>query len=316
MFAQAHSVAFTDPVPEAGDETGEEDQDGLDPVDIETDKPARQALRAAAIRTAVSPDHILPDMAAIWRGNEFGTVVSDTVSSGWPALDQELPGGGWPCGSLAEVLSPQPSVLEWRLIGPALRQVVSKGGQVVVVGPPKHLHLPGLVHEGLDQRHLIWIQTDTPAERLWVTEQLIKSNAAGAVVSWLPQARQEQIRRLQIGAQGCEGLVFLFRPESAQHEASAAPLRLQATYGVDWELQVQVFKRRGPVHDGVVTLPSVPGGLASVLTPRLQRPSLLMPVSVSVHGPESVPAPVSLRENVHVVGSLAPRPVARSTRVH
>ena len=314
MFAQAHNLAFIDPVPEvggeAGDKAGDVDQDGLDPVEIETDKPARQALRAAAIRTPVAPNHILPDMAAIWRGNEFGTVVSDTISSGWSALDQELPGGGWPCGSLAEVLSPQPSVLEWRLIGPALRQVVAKGGQVVVVGPPKHPHLPGLVYEGLDQRHLIWIQTDTPAERLWVTEQLIKSNAAGAVVSWLPQARQEQIRRLQIGAQGCEGLVFLFRPESAQHEASAAPLRLQATYGVDWELQVQVLKRRGPVHDGFVTLPSVPGGLASVLTPRLKRPSLLMPVHVAA------PAPVSLRENVHVVGSLAPRPVPRSIPVH
>ncbi|MFM2275978.1 MAG: hypothetical protein RL211_1850 [Pseudomonadota bacterium] len=264
MFAQAHKLAFSHPVPrvggEAGDEAGEDEQDGLDLVETELDKPARQTLRAAAIRTPVSSGHILPDMASIWRGNEFGTVVSDTVSSGWPALDQELPGGGWPCGSLAEVLSPQPSVLEWRLIGPALRQVVAKGGQVVVVGPPKHPHLPGLVHEGLDQRHLIWIQADAPAERLWVTEQLIKSNAAGAVISWLPQARQEQIRRLQIGAQGCDGLVFLFRPESAQHEASAAPLRLHATYGLDWELQVHAFKRRGPVHDGLVTLPSIPGG--------------------------------------------------------
>ena len=48
------------------------------------------------------------------RGNEFGSVVADTLSTGWQALDQELPGHGWPCGSLTEVLSPQPSVLEWR----------------------------------------------------------------------------------------------------------------------------------------------------------------------------------------------------------
>ncbi len=260
----------------------------------------QQQTRAAAIRTPVSPGHVLPDIAAIWRGTEFGSVVSATVATGWEALDKELPGGGWPCGSLAEVLSPQPSVLEWRLIGPAIRRVVATDRQVVVIGPPKHPHLPGLAHEGMDQRHLVWIQAEAPAERLWATEQLIKSNAAGAVIAWLPQARQEQIRRLQISAQACDGLVFLFRPESAQHEASAAPLRLQASYGLDWELHVHVFKRRGPVHSGVVVLPSVPGGLSSVLTPRLQRPSLLL----------------SHRENTHVVGSLTPRLVPQSLAVH
>lgn len=262
------------------------------------------AQRAAAIRTPLAPDHVLPDIAAIWRGTEFGSVVTDTVATGWDALNQELPGGGWPCGSLAEVLSPQPSVLEWRLIGPALRRVVAADSQVVVIGPPKHPHLPGLAHEGLDQRHLVWIQAEAPAERLWATEQLIKSNSAGAIIAWLPQARQEQIRRLQISAQAFNGLVFLFRPEAARHEASAAPLRLHATYGLDWELRVQVFKRRGPVHDCVVVLPSVPGGLSSVLTPRLLRPSLLLAARENIN------------ESLHVVGCPAARPVAQFPALH
>ena len=111
--------------------------------------------------------------AAVWRGTELGSSVTSVVSTGWTLLDKELPGQGWPCQSLAEILSPQPSTVEWRLLGPALRQVVAKGGQVVVVGPPKRPHLPGLLHEGLDQRHLVWIQASAPAERLWVTEQII-----------------------------------------------------------------------------------------------------------------------------------------------
>jgi protein ImuA len=57
-----------------------------------------------------------------------------------------------------EVLCPQPSVLEWRILGPCLGKVVADGRQLVVVGPPKHPHLPGLLHEGLDQRQLVWIQ--------------------------------------------------------------------------------------------------------------------------------------------------------------
>lgn len=226
----------------------------------------------------------------VWRGSELASQINETLSSGWPELDAQLPGGGWPLRSLTEILSPQPAVLEWRLIGRALGSVVASGGEIVLIGPPKHPHLPGLSHDGLDQQRLIWIQAHAPAERLWVTEQLIKSNTVGAVVAWLPQARQEQIRRLQVCAQACDAPVFLCRPEAARHESSAAPLRVHATYGLDWELSVDVFKRRGPVHVQPLVLPSVPGGLAAVLTPRLRRPSQMF----------------QLPEAVDAVGSTAP----------
>jgi len=104
---------------------------------------------------------------------------------------------------------------------------------------------------------------------------MIKSDAAGVIVAWLPQARQEQIRRLQVCALACQAPVFLCRPEAARHESSAAPLRMHVTYGLDWELKVEIFKRRGPALDTVLRLPSIPGGLASVLTPRLLEPSRL-----------------------------------------
>jgi protein ImuA len=197
------------------------------------------------------------------------------VSSGWSLLDDELPGRGWPCQSITEVLTPQPSVVEWRLLSPALRQVSAAGSQVVIVAPPRLPYLPGLLHEGLDDRQCVWIRAEAPAERLWVTEQLVASNACGAIVAWLPQARSEQIRRLQVAALGARGPVFLCRPDAARHESSAAPLRVQATFGLNWEVVVQVLKRRGPLSDQPLHLPSVPGGLASVLTPRLRQPSRL-----------------------------------------
>lgn len=214
--------------------------------------------------------------SALWRGAEMGSPVTAVLASGFAALDAELPGGGWPCRSLTEVLQVQASVAEWRLLAPAMRQVVAGGRDVVVVGPPRLPHLPGLQHAGIDERRLVWVQTETPAERLWVTEQLIKANAAGLLVSWLPQARQEQIRRLQVCAQACEGPVFLCRPASAEHEASAAPLRLQLRFGLDWELHLQILKRKGPAHEGTLALASVPGGLESIITPRLRQPSVLI----------------------------------------
>ena len=238
--------------------------------------------------------------AALWRATELGTPVTEVIKTGWEQLDRELPGSGWPCRSVTEVLQPQPSLCEWRLLGPALRVLVAAGQTIVVVGTPKRPHLPGLRHAGLDDKHFVWVQADTPAERLWVTEQLVKSNACGALLAWLPQARQEQLRRLQVCAQACEGPVILFRPESAQHEASAAPLRLTATFGLDWELKVNVFKRKGPKHDGQLRLPSIPGGLDRILTPRLLKPSRIL---------------ADREERAGVLGSSTPRQAARR-RVH
>ncbi|UXH79712.1 translesion DNA synthesis-associated protein ImuA [Roseateles amylovorans] len=268
--------------------------------DPEPDLEALVSPSQNAARPALTP---LPSAIAdvLWRGDALGRTSTLTWSSGFPALDAELPGGGWPAQQITEVLQTQFSLAEWRLVGPALRTLVKRGTAVVLVGPPKRPHLPGLRHLGLDERHLVWIQAQAPSERLWCTEQLIKSNAAGAVMAWMPQAAPEQLRRLQVLAQSFEGPIFLFRPLEARHDPSPAPLRLQVTIDVDWALQVQILKRKGPAQETPLRLPSIPGGLDTVLTPRVMRPSHLRPQ------PATTPAPV--RERV----STVQRPSRRSS---
>lgn len=214
---------------------------------------------------------------ALWRGSQVAQAGQSVVSSGWTALDAQLPGGGWPCNALTELLQPQPSLCEWRLLSPALAGLAAGGGHILLVGPPKRPHAPGLVKLGISEKNIIWIAADTPAERLWSTEQLVKANPrGGAILAWLPQARAEQLRRLQVHAQSCDCPVFLFRPEAAQLDASPAPLRVLTTLGPDWALHVRILKRKGALLDGPVVLSAVPGSLASVLTPRLMRPSQLL----------------------------------------
>jgi len=271
--------------------------------------PARRALDApafsplSAVTSAPTPRALPRDIeAALWRGDQIGAPLGATMPSGFAALDAELPGGGWPCNALTELLQPQPGVAEWRLLGDAVRRAVAAGRTLVVVAPPHAPHLPGLQHLGVDERHLVWVRADRPAERLWVTEQLIRANAAGLLLSWLPQARPEQIRRLQLCAQSCDAPVFLCRPVTAASEPSAAPLRLELRFGADWELQLRLLKRKGPTHEGVLTLASVPGGLESILTPRLRQPSRLI-------------AARQARDTLHVVGSPAPRRTAARAAV-
>ena len=222
----------------------------------------------------------LPELAgkAMWRGNELGSSAQrECVATGFDALDKELPGGGWPCRSLTEILQPQPSLCEWRLLGASLSRIVASGGHILLVSPPKHPHLPGLMQHGLHQHQMVWLDARTPAERLWTTEQLVKSNPAGAILSWLPQARPEQLRRLQVHAQSCDSPVFLFRPATAQLDASPAPLRLLVDVAADWQLSVKVFKRRGPAHEQSLLLSSISQSLADVLTTRMLQPSPIAP---------------------------------------
>jgi len=231
---------------------------------------------AAIPRTVLDVGTLPPGVAAaLWRGDQLGSPVATTHPSGFEALDAALPGGGWPGRSLSEILSPQSATLEWRLLGSALAQVCAAGRSVVVVGPPRVPHLPGLRQAGLDERQLIWVQAETPAERLWSAEQLVKANAGGALVVWLPQVRPEQVRRLQVLAAAHEGPVFVCRPQTAAQESSAAPLRVLARVGLDWTLLVDVVKRQGPPLATTLQLPSVPAGLQTILTPRMRQPSAL-----------------------------------------
>jgi hypothetical protein len=135
------------------------------PDDDDAPGPAATPLRNRPPTGELSPKVA----AAIWRGTELGHRDGPVMSTGFADLDRELPGGGWPCNAVTDVLSPQSSVLEWRLLGPTLQAAVAAGKQVVLISPPKTPHLPGLHHAGIDAKHLVWVRAEAPAERLWCT---------------------------------------------------------------------------------------------------------------------------------------------------
>ena len=237
--------------------------------------------------------------AALWRGSELGGTTGRTVATGFSALDRQLPGGGWPTHSLTELLMPQAALCEWRLLGPALPAVMAGGGRIYLIAPPKQPHAGGLAQLGLSADQVLWIQAATPVDRLWATEQIVKSDPAGAVLSWLPQARPEQIRRLQIHAQSCDAPVFLFRPVAALSEASPAPLRIAVVPAQGWLLEVCIPKRRGASFDDALHLAAMPGNLEGVIPPRLQS----VPTPAAVHSnPET--------SDAWALGRIAPHSTA------
>lgn len=245
--------------------------------------PSSSALPSAtaAIRQleADLPAHVARSM---WRGQDLGGAQGDTVSSGFAELDAELPGGGWPGQSLIEILQPVHHQAEWRLLSPAVAMLLQQGARLLLVGPPHTPGLQGLVPEGVKPQQLVWVQAHTAAERLWAAEQALKAECLSVILVWLPQARPEQLRRLQACASRHAGLCFVIRPLAAQADASAAPLRLRLDLGA-WPvpMQVQVLKRRGPLHTRPIVLARWPAGLRPLLpavlptvTPPVPRPGV------------------------------------------
>ncbi len=181
----------------------------------------------------------------IWRGVPACAPLP-AVSSGFAALDAELPGGGWPRGALAELLVDGAGQGEMSLLIPALASVRETGGWSLLVAPPYPLHAPAWAATGIDLAHLAVVSPASERDALWAMEQALASGAPRAVVGWTRHADARALRRLQVAAVGGGALAFLFRPSRAAAEASAAPLRLRLAGAADGSLSIGILKRRGP----------------------------------------------------------------------
>lgn len=180
----------------------------------------------------------------VWRG-AAATAGVPVVRSGFAPLDAELPGGGWARGGLSELLCAGPGIGECSLLLPALASVQAEGRWIVLVAPPQVVYAPAWAAR-LDLARLLVITPENYRDRLWAAEQSLSSGAPGAVLCWAPQLESAAVRRLQVAAAASGALAFLFRPESALRDASAAPLRLQLGAASGGRLAVRVLKRRGP----------------------------------------------------------------------
>ena len=190
-------------------------------------------------------------MTNMWRGDQLAPSTPG-MSSGFRALDRELPGNGWPRSTLIELLVRDLGIGELRFLAPTLRTLTQSGKHVVLLAPPHIPYAPAFQAMGIDHRKILLVQAKRPVDRLWAVEQSLKSDQFGALFTWLDTeehdrlVRPELIRRLQLAASRTQGLVFAFRPFAAQEHASPAPLRILLLPRRYPEIAAQIIKRRGP----------------------------------------------------------------------
>lgn len=191
------------------------------------------------------------DPALLWRADEMAAAGGRTLPSGYPALDAQLPGGGWPAQGLTELLMAQPGSGELRLLAPVLRSFGNR--PVLWIAPPATPYLPALQQLGLSLDGLVWLTPASLIDAGWAAEQALRSRACAAVL-WWSDAPAGVWRRLNLAAQDSGCPLWAMRPSAARAQASAAPLRLWAEAAAGGQLSVQVFKRRGPAMAAPVLL--------------------------------------------------------------
>jgi cell division inhibitor SulA/protein ImuA len=198
---------------------------------------------------------------AIWRGTSVAR--TETLPTGFGALDERLPGRGWPRSGLIEILVSRFGVGELTLLLPALAALTRRpmARWCVWVAPPLEPFAPSLAAHGVVLERLLVVRAAAAPRRgspngipgaraTWAFEQSLGSGACDIAMAWAKRPRAKEIRRLQLAAERGRTLGVLFRPLQAARESSYAALRMTISpcaHGV----RVTLLKSKGGVRGSV-----------------------------------------------------------------
>ena len=184
---------------------------------------------------------------AVWRGRSAAKL--EVLPTGFAALDELLPGGGWPRSGLIEILIGRFGSGELSLLLPMLAALTRAAAArwCVWVAPPLMPFAPALVARGMVLDRVAVVGGE---RALWSFGQVLGSGACDAALAWARQVQPRDLRRLQLAAEKGRTLGVLFRPRRAAGEPSAAVLRLGLEANAT-ALRITFLKGRGSTHSVV-----------------------------------------------------------------
>src|SRR2546430_9181429 len=136
----------------------------------------------------------LLDRPDIWRGDSLSRTGAPTLPCGFPGLDAELPGGGWPAGALTEILLAHEGIGELRLLGPALAGLSRRGLRLVWIAPPHPPHPPALAAAGNETPEPLGVGAAPPQKKPWGGERGAAFQSFGGGAALGPGGRKAGVR--------------------------------------------------------------------------------------------------------------------------
>jgi protein ImuA len=197
----------------------------------------------------MSLQHVL-QRRDVWRGSQ--APAAQTVASGFGPLDELLPGGGWPHGTLTEIIVARQGIGELRLLLPALARLSRGDRWITFIAPPFIPFAPALAAAGVELSRLLLVHPRTREEHLWAVEASLRAGACAAVLAWPETMTAPQVRRWQLAAEMGGAVGILFQRRNVAN--SPAALRLHLTPAAKSAVQLHILKRRGGWPTGPVRL--------------------------------------------------------------
>ncbi|WCE30653.1 translesion DNA synthesis-associated protein ImuA [Vibrio sp. SCSIO 43137] len=176
----------------------------------------------------------------IWQGAQTNN-PSDSISSGYPQLDNQL-GGGFPLHGVIEIISAS-GIGELRLLTP---YILAQGENrlTVFINPSGYLCADYFTQQGIDLSRMLMLFPKTAQEALWAAEQCLKSGCCGSVSLWHSELEIHQAKRLQVASETGQCLNFLFK--TASQSGITLPISLSLTLNAGSEgLHISIHKRKG-----------------------------------------------------------------------
>jgi len=191
----------------------------------------------------------------IWRGQARADSSGwQGLASGYPKLDQHLPGGGWPQHALTEILLDHYGTGELQLLMPALarlsqpqvdREDGKEAGWIAWIAPPFEPYPPALKQWGVNLSRVLIVRPRGGKEALWAAEQALISGNCAAVLLWSNELDDSASRRLQLAAEAGQCWAIAFRSLKALSQSSAAALRVRLATGEQGGTDLGILKSRG-----------------------------------------------------------------------
>lgn len=228
----------------------------------------------------VPVEDLLQGNPNLWRGCDMAGQGFHGISTGYPELDEILPGRGWPRKGLVEVISKQWGMGELQLLLPLMRSVIAQGKWVLWISPPHQLYAPALVQAGIDIKQVLVVKADTSCrDALWSMEKALQSGSCGLVLAWQNWLPGRVLRRLQLAGETGDTLGVLFKHNVSKYSPSPLSLKIEGSYGESSDFgdaEVTVLRARGnfrPLTTRLGLYPRLGADLHSDFQPNFQTKS-------------------------------------------
>jgi len=153
------------------------------------------------------------------------------IPTGMPALDELLPGGGWPKAGLVEITVPDEHTDAISLLLPALTRLSQQGRWLVMVTPPWQPRARVFTAAGMNTSRVLQVNPHPGRSGLWTVESMMRTGNCSIVMAWPTCATELMEKKLKKAATMGKTPAILFRREGMSAHNSIADVRLKLEVG-------------------------------------------------------------------------------------